>query len=219
MRKILLGCLADPAMENPPLNSAFPQAIETLLKRRSVVAKNLGEPGPDDHELDMILKAAVRVPDHGKLAPWRLQVLNKQAQASLGEIFADTYAAANPDARVDQIDAERARPSRAPVLVVVSSRIHRVHKIPEIEQVLSCGAVCQNLLNAATLLGYATQWLTEWPAYDEQVKQALNVPKADLIVGFVSIGTPAEPPNERPRPDFDSIVSFPATLPLEAELT
>ena len=127
--------------------------------------------------------------------------------------------AANADARDDQIEAERARPSRAPILVVVSSRIHRVHKIPEIEQVLSCGAVCQNLLNASTLLGYAAQWLTEWPAYDEQIKKALGVPKEELIIGFVSIGTPAEPPNERPRPNFDDIVSFPTSLPLESSTT
>lgn len=196
------------------MNPAYPPAIETLLKRRSVVAKNLGEPGPSDHELEMILKAGVRVPDHGKIGPWRLQVLGKSAQASLGEVFAGIYRAANPNARDDQIEAEHARPARAPVLIVVSSRLHREHKIPEVEQLLSCGAVCQNLLNAAALLGFAAQWLTEWPAYDGEVKKALGVPSDQHIIGFVSIGTATEPPNERPRPDFDDVVSFPKALPL-----
>jgi nitroreductase len=196
------------------VNPANPRAIETLLQRRSVVAKNLGEPGPSAAELDMILKAGLRVPDHGKIGPWRLQVLDKPAQAALGEVFCRLYAAANPDARQDYIQAERERPARAPVLIVVSSRVQRAHKIPEIEQLLSCGAVCQNLLNAATLLGFAAQWLTEWPAYDEGVKAALGVPSDQHIIGFVSVGTAIEPPQERPRPAFDDVVSFPGDLPL-----
>lgn len=195
------------------MTTAFPPSIEPLLRRRSVVAKNLIEPGPSDHELDLILKAGIRVPDHGKIGPWRLQVLLKPAQAKLGDLYAEVYAAANPDARDDQILAERERPKRAPILIVVSSRLHREHKIPEIEQLLSCGAVCQNLLNAATLLGYAAQWLTEWPAYDERIKQALGVPADQHIIGFVSIGSAAEPPNERPRPDFDDVVSYVTDLP------
>ncbi len=195
---------------NPPHSSA----IDSLLKRRSVVAKNLIEPGPSNDELELMLRAGIRVPDHGKIGPWRLQVLKKPAQFDLGELLARIYAANNKEARDDQIEAERARPSRAPVLVVVSSRLQRPHKIPEIEQLLSCGAVCQNLLNAATLLGYAAQWLTEWPAYDEDVKTALDVPPDQHIIGFVSIGMPAEPPSERPRPSFDDIVSFPSALQL-----
>lgn len=195
------------------MNPANPSAIETLLQRRSVVAKNIREPGPSDHELDMILKAGIRVPDHGKIGPWRLQILEKPVQAMLGEVLATLFSGENADVREDQIEAERARPSRAPVLIVVSSRLQRDHKIPEVEQLLSCGAVCQNILNAATLLGFAAQWLTEWPAYDDRVKQALGIPLDQHIIGFISIGTASEPPNERPRPDFESVVSFPTTLP------
>ena len=190
-----------------------PPALTNLMRRRSVVAKNLGEPGPDAQSLDAILRTGLRVPDHGKLGPWRLQVLRRTAQSALGDVLAAAYAADNPDAHEDQIAFERARPSRAPLLIVVSSRLRRGHKIPEIEQLLSCGAVCQNLLNAATLLGYGTQWLTEWPAYDQRVKSALGVPADDHIIGFVSIGTPVEAPNERPRPAFEDIVSFDETLP------
>lgn len=202
------------ALEELSLTQAYPDAIDLLLRRRSVVAKNLREPGPSDEELDLILQAGIRVPDHGKIGPWRLQVLRKPAQAALGEVLATVYAATNPDARDDQIEAERARPSRAPVLIVVSSSLQREHKIPEIEQLLSCGAVCQNLLNAAVFSGFSTQWLTEWPAYDDRVKETLGVPTDQHIVGFVSIGTAAEPPNERPRPEFDDVVSLLDRIPV-----
>ena len=190
--------------------------VETLNKlkmRRSVVAKNLGEPGPAGRELEAILQIGIRVPDHGKLGPWRLQVLGRTAQTSLGEAIAKAFAADHPDARDEQIAFERGRPMRAPVLIVVSSRLHRNHKIPEIEQLLSCGAVCQNLLNAATLLGYGAQWLTEWPAYDLRVKSALGIPDNDHIVGFISIGTPIAPPNERTRPAFEDVVRYETELP------
>ena len=187
--------------------------LTPLIRRRSVVAKHLAEPGPDDETLDKILQTGVRVPDHGKLGPWRVQVLKKSAQAMLGEAFADAYAADHPEARDDQIDAERARPARAPVLIVVSSRLHRQHKIPEIEQLLSCGAVCQNLLNAAALLGFGAQWLTEWPAYDNRIKTSLGIPADEHIAGFIYIGTPIEPPNERSRPEFSTVVSVLDILP------
>lgn len=187
--------------------------LAALIQRRSVVAKNLTEPGPDDASLDRILRAGVRVPDHGKLGPWRLQVLKKSAQAMLGDALAAAYATDHPDAREDQIAFERARPQRAPVLIVVSSRLHREHKIPEVEQLLSCGAVCQNLLNAATLSGFGAQWLTEWPAYDERIKAALGVPADQHIIGFISIGSPSEAPSERPRPEFDSVVRVLDSLP------
>ncbi len=187
--------------------------LDLLTSRRSVVAKNLGEPGPDARALKAILEAGIRVPDHGKLGPWRLQVLSRSAQAALGDLLARLHAEDHPDARDEQIAFERLRPMRAPVLIAVSTRLRREHKIPEIEQLLSCGAVCQNLLNAATLLGFAAQWLTEWPAYDARVRSALGVPDGDHIVGFVSIGTPIEAPNERPRPAFEDVVSFEDDLP------
>jgi len=179
-----------------------------LTTRRSVVAKNLGEPGPNPETLKAILQMGIRVPDHGKLGPWRLQVLERSAQTKLGKIFAKAFADDHPDAREEQIAFEQNRPLRSPVLIVISSRLQRPHKIPEIEQLLSCGAVCQNLLNAATLLGFGAQWLTEWPAYDPRIKVALGVPEDDHIVGFVSIGTPIEPPSERTRPNVEDVVIF-----------
>ena len=195
------------------MNDRLSNPLETLLKRRSVVAKNLSDPGPDHDELTSLLTAGIRVPDHGKIGPWRLQVLKKPAQARLGDVFAERFRVLHQDASDDQVEFERLRPQRAPVLIVVSSRVDRARQVPEIEQLMSCGAVCQNLLNASVLLGYAAQWLTEWPAFDEAVKSALSVPEDQHLIGFIYIGTAVEPPNERPRPGLDDVVSFPETLP------
>lgn len=182
--------------------------IDLLLKRRSVVAANITEPGPDAEALETILRAATRVPDHGKLAPWRIQVLRKDGQSRLGDLFADLFAKEIPEANEKQIEFERQRPQRAPVLLVVTAKITKPHKIPELEQLLSGGAVCTNMLIAANALGFCAQWLTEWPAYRPEITRALgHDPETDQIIGFVYIGTPAEPPSERPRPALDDVVS------------
>ncbi len=188
--------------------------LELLRKRRSVVANNIGEPGPRREELDQILEAAIRVPDHGKIGPWRLQVLGKAAQAMLGEVYAEEFKARIPDANDKQVEFERQRPQRAPAFIVVSSNINREHSVPESEQMLSCGAVCMNLLNASVALGYAAQWLTEWPAYNDRVKQALGVPADQHIVGLMYLGTAAEAPSERVRPAAETVVSYPEVIPV-----
>ncbi|WP_420348064.1 nitroreductase family protein [Pelagibius sp.] len=187
--------------------------IDLLLTRRSVVANQLGEPGPDREQMDLILTAGIRVPDHGKIGPWRLQVLDKQAQAALGDVLAGEFLARFPEANEKQVAFERNRPQRAPAFIAVSSRINRQHKVPEIEQLLSCGAVCTNLLNAAVALGFSAQWLTEWPAYNETVKAALGVPEDQHIIGFIYIGTAAEPPGERVRPELDAVAEHLSGLP------
>ena len=194
-------------------SSAVP-SIELLRRRRSVVVKNMCEPGPGAEELDLILDAGIRVPDHGKIGPWRLQVLNKPAQAMLGDVYAEEFAGRIPDANDKQIEFERDRPQRAPVLIVVSSNVNREHTVPEFEQMLSCGAVCMNLLNAATSLGYAAQWLSEWPAYNNNVKRALGVAEDQHIVGFIYVGSATEPPSERVRPTVETVVSYPKTIPI-----
>ncbi|NIA67557.1 nitroreductase [Pelagibius litoralis] len=189
-------------------------AIDVLRTRRSVVANMIGAPGPDQDQLELILSAGIRVPDHGKIGPWRLQVLGKTAQAMLGEILVSEFLAKFPDANEKQVAFERNRPQRAPSLIVVSSRLNRQHKVPEVEQLLSCGAVCTNLLNASACLGFAAQWLTEWPAYNETVKAALGVPADQHIVGLIYIGTAAEAPGERGRPDLEAVVDYPDVLPV-----
>lgn len=184
-------------------------ALELLLTRRSAVVRNLGEPGPTDDELVTIVSAGIRVPDHGKLYPWRIQILDGDAQIQLGEVFAATFAAENPEATEDEIEIERQRPTRAPALIVVTSHLQPDHpKIPVIEQTLSGGAVCQNLINAAHALGYGAQWITEWPAYDDDVKRALGHDAAEHIAGFVYIGTPVEPPSERRRAQLGDVVTW-----------
>ncbi|NQW08943.1 MAG: nitroreductase [Alphaproteobacteria bacterium] len=182
--------------------------LDLLLTRRSVVAKNLSEPGPSDVELEVILQAGIRVPDHGKLGPWRIQVLKKAGQAALGEVYARLFAADHPEAEPRLIEVERQRPQRAPVLLAVTARIDPLHpKIPELEQRMSGGALCQNILIAAHASGYAAQWLTEWPAFHPGVKQALGHDAEADIIGLIYIGTPTEPPSERNRPTLDQVVS------------
>jgi nitroreductase len=170
-----------------------------LLDRRSCAVAMMDGPGPDEADLRLILRAGVRVPDHGKLAPWRIQVLNQEAQTKLGAILADVFAAKHPDLGDDELAAERERPTRAPILLVVTSRIRAGHEIPEIEQMLSGGAVCQNILNAAHALGYAGQWLSEWPAFDPDIKRALGHDASDEILGFIYLGSVSTPPAERRR--------------------
>jgi nitroreductase len=172
--------------------------LDLLRTRRSVAARDLIEPGPDEAQLERLLEAGLRVPDHGKLGPWRIQIVDKKGQAALGDLYARLFAETYPDPRPEQIELERKRPQQAPLLLVVWSVRIAGHKIPEIEQILSAGAVCQNLLLAAHAMGFAANWLTGWPAYDQQVKAALGHPRDD-IAGFIFIGTPSGSPDDRPR--------------------
>lgn len=183
--------------------------IDLLLTRRSALAKDLAEPGPNDADLDTILKAALRVPDHGRVEPWRIQVLRKAAQRELAALCARIFERENPAAPAALLAAERERMLRSPVLLVVSSHPDpaRFAKVPAIEQLLSAGAMCQNVLIAAQALGYGAQWITGWPAYHPDVRVALGHSPDTDIVGFVHIGTRAESPVERPRPDAARIVS------------
>lgn len=182
--------------------------LELLHTRRSVKAADLVEPGPDAAALEAILKAATRVPDHGKLAPWHVQVLRKPGQAKLGDFLAALFAQEIPEANDKQIAFERARPQRAPLLLIVTSKPRIPHKIPEMEQLLSVGAVCTNILIAAYAQGYAGQWLTEWPAYRPEVRTFLgHAGEHDRIVGFLYLGTAQEAPQERSRPGLDEVVS------------
>ncbi|NBC34589.1 MAG: nitroreductase [Alphaproteobacteria bacterium] len=182
-------------------------ALDLMLGRRSALAQTLTEPGPDDRLLARILRAATRVPDHGKLAPWRIQILRKPGQARLGALCAELFAAANPGANDKQIAFERQRPQRAPLLLAVTAKLRPGHKIPEHEQLLSGGAVCQSLLLAAEAAGFAGQWLTEWPAYRAEVVRALgHDPAVDRMLGFVYLGSRSEPAAERWRPDLAEVV-------------
>ena len=183
--------------------------IDLLLTRRSVLAINLVDPAPDDDELEQILRAGIRVPDHGRAEPWRIQILRKEAQRALAEVCVDIFVRENPDAPEPVIEQERQRQQRSPLLLVVTSHpnAEKFAKVPELEQVLSSAAVCQNILIATQALGYNAQWVTGWPAYHAEVREALGHSADTDIVAFIHIGTASEAPNERQRPDFDTIVS------------
>ncbi|MCX8253955.1 Nitroreductase [Beijerinckiaceae bacterium RH AL1] len=173
--------------------------IHLLETRRSAPVPFLVEPGPSPREVEQILTIAARVPDHGKLAPWRFIVFSGAGKARAAAIVGDAFAAANPDASADRMEAERRR-FAAPLVIAVVSSAGPHHKIPEWEQVLSSGAVCMNLCIAANAMGFATVWLTEWYAYDRGVLERLGLAAHERIAGFVSLGTASGPRDERPRP-------------------
>ncbi len=188
--------------------SSTEETLNLLLSRRSVVANNLGPPGPDAALLRKILTAAARVPDHKKLVPWRFVVFEGDARAAFGEVLADAYEASDPDPTSYRRETEAARFTRAPIVVAVVSRIINQKSVPEWEQILSAGAACQNLLVAANAAGFSGQWITEWYAFDETVCRSIGLEEGERIAGFVYIGTAKEPPKERDRPDLDAIVSY-----------
>ena len=183
--------------------------IDLLLARRSVIAQNLIPPGPDKTDLQTILQAGLRVPDHGVTQPWRIQVISKKGQKALGESFLKIFRRENPDANDALQKLEQERPQRSPALLVVTSHPNpdRYIKVPHIEQLMSAGAVCQNLLIAANALGFSAQWVTGWPAYHVEVRQALGHSPDTEVVGFIHIGTAKEAPKERARPKMEKIVS------------
>ena len=183
------------------------EIIDFLLTRRSVTARNMTEPGPSADELDKILRAGMRVPDHGRLGPWRFIVIKGDARAAFGDVLGEAFKKENPDAFEELIEVERERFQRAPVVIAVASRSIKEHKIPEWEQTLSSGAACINMLNAAHAIGYAAQWLTEWPAYNADVAAALGLAENERVAGFVYVGTPKEPPTERQRAAYEAVVS------------
>jgi nitroreductase len=197
---------AAPRMGEPlPRAVRNPAMLETLLTRRSTVANCLGGPGPSARELKEILRAASRVPDHGKLAPWRFVVFTGKARAEFGAVIAEAWRAQEPKAPEERLALERGRFLRAPVVVAVISRVRENHKIPEWEQILSAGAACQTMLLAARASGYDAQWITEWYAYDPVVRRALGMEAGERVAGFIYMGTAKEAPLERVRPDLKAI--------------
>lgn len=183
-------------------------ALKLLNDRRSVPSRLLGEPGPTPAELRELLEAAVRVPDHGKLVPWRFVLIRGDARQRLGELLARTTLANNPDAAPAAVEKDRARFSFAPLIVTVIAQIDETQsKIPAQEQLLTAGCVAYNLLIGAQQLGYGAQWLTGWAAYDATIRAALGVQPNERVVGFIHIGSASEPAPERLRPDVSELVS------------
>jgi nitroreductase len=184
-----------------------PETLDLLLRRRSASAKALGEPGPGADEVQLILQAGIRVPDHGKLAPWRFLMFEGKARGEFGAVLERILAEREPDASDIRRQMERTRFERAPLVIAVISSPKTGKPIPEWEQRLSAGAVCQTMVIAATALGFGAQWITEWYAYDDAVAKALGLSAEERVAGFLYLGTRREPLSERERPDLAKLIS------------
>jgi nitroreductase len=185
----------------------MPGTLQLLKTRRSVKPMELTLPGPSLSEIETLISIAARVPDHGKLIPWRFIIFEGAARQAAGDIIASVFHATQPDATDDQIAFERQRLARAPLVIAVISRAAHHVKIPEWEQELSAGASAMSLLIAVHAMGYAASWITEWYAYDRDVLKQLGVKANERVAGFVHIGTPRRPPEERERPNNNTIVT------------
>ena len=188
-------------------SSTATDPLSLLQTRRSVPPPALGEPGPDAAELDRLLAVAARVPDHGKLVPWRFIVFRGDARHRAGAAIAQVFKAQNPEAGDERLSLERKRLAQAPVVVGIVSRAAPHVKIPEWEQVLSAGAVAMTLLVAANAAGYATSWLTEWYSYDPDVRAAFGLAEHERFAGLVHIGRATAVIEDRVRPVMDAIVT------------
>ena len=183
------------------------ETIELLARRRSLPPVNLASPGPNGVQLSTILKLAARVPDHGKLAPWRFIVIEAEGAERAGRLALEVRLGEKPDLDAASSEAELGRFTRAPLVVAVVSRAAAHAKIPEWEQLLSAGAVCMNLIVAARALGFGSAWVTEWCAYSADFRAELGLAGHERIAGFLHIGTPTLHPEDRVRPDLADIVT------------
>lgn len=189
--------------------------LKPLTTRHSTPSRLLGAPGPTEEEVRALVEAAARVSDHGRLQPWRLLAIHGEARGALGRALVALREARGEvlDEAVRSKDLQRF--AHAPLVLAVIARITPEHKIPEVEQLLSAGALAQNLLIGACALGYGAQWLTGWPAYDTQSQRTLGLEANERIVAFIHIGTPHGEVAERDRPRYEQLVCDwrPADMP------
>ena len=192
-----------------PLQAAYPSAetLKLLALRRSTLAREMTEPGPSEDELAALIRLAARVPDHGKLGPWRFLIFRGSTREKFGTHLAEIFAERHPGAEQEHIEFERKRFLRAPTVVAVISKTIPHPKAPEWEQILSSGAVCQNFLIAASAMGYAAQWISEWYGYDSEVHGVMGLGEGERVAGFIYLGTATSDPQERRRPSLDQRVS------------
>jgi nitroreductase len=175
-----------------------------LAERRSAPAQALAAPGPKESEIAEILRLGARTPDHGKLFPWRFVVMGAATRVELARRLEPLAARQPKPEKARSVLAKLANP---PASILVISTPIADHKVPEWEQALSAGAVCMNLEHAAGALGYSSSWITDWYSYDPEALAMLGVEPGGRVAGFIHIGTLAEPPSERPRPDLSTKVT------------
>lgn len=182
--------------------------LELLKTRRSPRIADLREPGPSAGEIEALLTAAARVPDHGKLVPWRFLVMQGEKKKEIAAALVPIFKKSHPEATEDQLRKEPERFEGSPLVIAVVSRAGAHVKIPEWEQILSAGAACMNLVVAAHALGYGANWVTGWSAYERPALDLFGVGVGERIAGFIHIGTPSAAQEERPRPALDDIVTY-----------
>jgi nitroreductase len=181
--------------------------LALLATRRSGKARDMAEPGPDAATLDAILALAMRVPDHGKLAPWRFIIVGAHQRADLAALLKSAWLAENPGASGQNLAPLDQFAHQAPTLVLLISAPVTDSKIPLWEQRLSAGSAAMNLLHAAHAHGFVGNWLTGWAAYSPAVKAAFGLGEKDRVAGYFFIGSPTRELDERPRPEFGAVVS------------
>lgn len=188
-----------------------PDALDVFLahldQRRSLPAKQLGLPGPNEPTLMRMLASAVRVPDHGKRVPFRFIRISGDSGHALGDALVARTRELNPDAGDTALDKDRKRFTHAPLVIVVVARLGEDTKIPVQERLLTTGCVCFALLQAAQAAGFGAQWLTGWPAYDTHVHTLLGMNADEAVAGFIHIGTASIEAPERDRPDAAELLS------------
>lgn len=185
----------------------MPDAIDLLKTRRSMKPREMTGPGPSPAELDTILTIGARVPDHGKLTPWRFIVFEGDARGRAGDVIAKVFARKNPGAPAADIEVEKRRLTDAPLVIGVVSFTKPHPKVPPWEQELSAGASAMNIVTAATALGYGACWLTGWFVFDRDVLDGLGLKADEKLAGLIHIGTPTKPSEDRPRPALSDIVT------------
>jgi nitroreductase len=188
-------------------DTSVSDALELLKTRRSIKPREMSAPGPSPAELDTILTIGARVPDHGKLTPWRFIVFEGDARVRAGDVIAKVFAKKNPAAPAADIEVERRRLVDAPLVIGVVSFTKPHPKVPPWEQQLSAGASAMNIVTAATALGYGACWLTGWFAFDRDVLDGLGLKPDEKLAGFIHIGTPTKRSEDRPRPSLSDIVT------------
>lgn len=185
----------------------MPDAIELLKTRRSVKPREMTGPGPSAAELETILTIGARVPDHGKLAPWRFIIFEGDARQRAGEVIAKVFARKNPGAPAADVEIERKRLTDAPLVIGIVSFTRPHPKVPAFEQELSAGASAMNIVTAATALGYGACWLTGWFSFDRDVLDGFGLKADEKLAGLIHIGSVAKPSEDRPRPALSDIVT------------
>jgi len=188
-------------------NTPSAEAYDLLMHRRSVKTRDMVDPGPDREALENILAAGMRVPDHGKIAPWRFVVLTGPDRAKLGKAISDGLIA-EFESSPKVAEKMSGYAMQAPALIVAIYSPNQSRPIPEWEQQLSTGAACQNMIIAATALGYAAQWLTGWASYSKYVAKALKMTPQEKIAGYMFFGSHSRQPTERPRPNSTDHVTW-----------